>query len=35
MLKGFQAKMKEELANEKSENYKLIRELESLNREKL
>ena len=27
--------MKEELAAEKSENYKLIRELEHLNREKL
>jgi hypothetical protein len=35
MLKDFHSKLKESLGNEKNESYKLVRELEYLNREKL
>lgn len=35
MLKEFHNKLKERLHEEKNENYKLLREIEGLNREKL
>ena len=35
MLKGFHSNLKERLHDEKSENYKLMREIEELNRDKL
>jgi len=35
MLKEFHFKLKESLGSEKNESYKLVRELEYLNREKL
>lgn len=35
MLKSFHSKLKERLHEEKNENYKLMREIEGLNRDKL
>ena len=35
MLKAFHSRLKERLHEEKNENYKLMREIEGLNREKL